>query len=89
LGKYLGGLALPAVLLTLPFPMGAAMAASGDTIVVYGGDLAPAERQELAQLFGQGATATIDTVTAAEVIAAERGTGSPPPPPTRRSPAPR
>ena len=77
MSKYLSRLALIAVSLTLLFPAGAAMAASGDTIVVYGGDLSPVERQELAQLFGQDATAKIDTVTAPEVIAAERGTGLP------------
>jgi len=77
LSKYLYGLVLVAVLLALPFGTGVAGAAPGDKIAVYGGDLTPAERQELAQLFGQDAATKIDTVAAPEIIAAEQGTGLP------------
>jgi len=77
LSKYLCGLMLIAVVLAMPFGAGVAEAAAGDKIVVYGGDLTPPERQELAQLFGQDAAAKVDTVGAPEVIAAEQGTGLP------------
>lgn len=79
MGGYLRGLILLVVVTVASsglFPGGVG-AAPGDTIAVYGGDLTAAERQELAQLFGQGAATTTDTVTAPEVIAAERGTGLP------------
>ncbi len=77
MSKYLCGLALVAVLLSSPFGVRGAGAAAGSKVIVYGGDLAPAERQELAQLFGQDAAAKTDTVTAPEIIAAEQGTGLP------------
>jgi len=77
LSKHLCGLVLVAVLLSMPLGPGVAAAAAGDKVVVYGGDLTPAERQELAQLFGQDATTKVDTVAAQEVIAAEQGTGLP------------
>ncbi len=75
--KQLWSLALIVMLLSLPFGLGSAAAAVGDKVVVYGGDLTPAERQELAQRFGQDAATKADTVAAAEVIAAEQGTGLP------------
>ncbi len=75
--KYVWCLVLLAALAVLPLHVGVARAAAGDKIIVYGGDLTAAERQELAQTFGQDAAAKTDTVSAAEVIAAEQGTGLP------------
>jgi len=75
--KQLWSLALVVMLLWMPLGLGQAAAAAGDKIVVYGGDLAPAERQELGQTFGQDAATKTDSVSAAEVIAAEQGTGLP------------
>ena len=46
-------------------------------VVVYGGDLTEAERQELAGLFGADQPATTDTVTGEELAAALRAAGLP------------
>jgi len=75
--KYVWCLILLAALVALPFHVGITRAAAGDKVVVYGGDLTPAERQELGQAFGQDAATKTDSVAAAEVIAAEQGTGLP------------
>ena len=51
--------------------------AAGEKAAVYGGDLAPEGRQELAQLFGVDQSAKTDTVTTQELAGALEGTGIP------------
>ncbi len=78
MGGRVRGLMLVAVAVAVALggmASGAAGAAVGDKIAVYGGDLTSAERQELGQLFGQDTATRVDTVAAPEIIAAERGAG--------------
>ena len=51
--------------------------AAGEKFAVYGADTTPAERQELAQIFGVDASTRTDTVTTPEMVAALQGTGLP------------
>lgn len=65
-------LALVALLLGIA-PAGAA----GERVIVYGADLTPTGRQELAQIFNDDGTAKVDTVTTEELVSALQGTGLP------------
>ncbi len=66
---------LVAALLALALLAPAALAA-GEKYAVYGADLAPAQRQELEQLFGTGVVKA-ETLTTREMVAALQGTGLP------------
>lgn len=74
--KYVSRYGALAVAVAVLVASTAALAA-GEKVVVYGADTSPAERQELAQLFGADQSAKTDVVTTQEMVGALQGSGLP------------
>jgi uncharacterized protein YpuA (DUF1002 family) len=71
------GAVLSATLLITLAAGTAAQSPTGQKVVTYGADTTPAERQELAQLFGVDAATQPATVTTQDMLQALQGTGLP------------
>lgn len=78
-GKAMRRILLPSLLAVMVVVSAAAVSGQspGQRFVTYGADLPPAQRAEVAQIFGIDPQAPAETVTTPEMVAALQGTGLP------------